>query len=663
MITSQNNNYNVKYAALFNEALEVLKEEGKISQDASNFTSLEEYFMHIGDLANIHGSWVESTLNGGNASGWNERFAKYSKFLMLPLDEDYFKIDANTRTISVPALFANHGVSLVGDSRAETLIFEIDRYFDFIDLLRTNIYVQWTNPAKTDGATLITLIDYDDKKIRFGWTLSDQITVSGSEPLKFSIRMFMRNDAGAITYSLNTLPVSVKIRPVLRIAIENTYTDENPWLFTNAIVNGADSNVSTFPEQAIIYKNLASQANLSVDDSLVFEIGAYAPDTGILSYSWKFIPYTNQDIVETLTGTDGDITTRVVMVETADTAINPNKKYYVSDGDGGFTLCVFEDNAVFDPEETYFEESAQCIIGASTTNFTVAGQYYVNIINTVGGNTTIKKSAVCTVPHPEKIDYNTDLVESGENNILAYTVTKTEDTELDAEKTYYTKAANGEYVEFTGEAFEENVEYYEFSAEKEKELKIIAISTPTHAAQTYKWYKVAEEDGEEEEIVEAQNLTTCTVTEPGWYYAVTTSTLNRVVIEKESKISKITNTPTAPIIAEATGDVQSINFNTIGSSTYAIIITASVANDDELDPALISDELIYEWVHQVKDAVDGTPQYEPVAVGAYGVKSINGNTLTIEYGGDSEVFKCNVYNKLNGVTAKTESDPYLATKA
>ena len=68
------------YNALFAEAYQALPEE-KIREDCrhddKSFHSLEEYFAHIGYLREVD-----------------------PKFLMLPLDENPFAINANTRTIS-----------------------------------------------------------------------------------------------------------------------------------------------------------------------------------------------------------------------------------------------------------------------------------------------------------------------------------------------------------------------------------------------------------------------------------------------------------------------------------------------------------------------------------------------------------------------------------
>ena len=666
MITKQNIDYSQKYEKLFADAYELLGERSKLSTDdiaRGKFTSLEEYFMHIGDLAEIHGEQITSTLQNANKAGWNESFARYSKYLMLPLDEEYFKINANTRTITVPSVYAVNGIGLAGDHRAETLLFEVDRYFDFIDLIRTNIYVQWTNPDDTPGASLISLIDYDDKKIRFGWTISDQVAVDGNKLLTFSIRFFMREGTD-VKYSLNTLPVSVKVRPALRTTIEDNYTDEDPDEFVEAIVNGSNSNADVFAYPAIIYTDLPDEGYLdSTTNSYVFKVSAAPQDNGSLTYQWKFISV-NQvpgaDIVITDLADDEakniDISTG--FEKTTDATRNSSKRYYTTEDGLAFELVEFADGAGFVEGIDYYEAFAYCSIGASDTHLDVAGQYYVRVVNTVSGNVAYKLSKKCTFPAPQSITYSTDLVEYGEGNILQYAYNQTTDDEKNADKTYYTCAENI-YTQFTGEAFEDGVVYYERTDNKQKVLSINALPDDDHADLSYQWYKKTSADGTGAAISGATEAT-YTTTAPGWYYVTTTSTLNRAQITENSKVSKITNTTVAPTLTEATDTdgVVIINFGDGVADTRDITITATVAGDGSLDNALISEGLTYNWMRQI---VDGEEAYEPVKVGEAGVISVSDGVLRIRYA-ESAVFKCEVSNTLNGKTAKAISKAYSVIK-
>lgn len=95
MIVSVNQNVDnltkeQKYNQLFAKAFQALKEAGKlrcegedkvVDENAGTFHTIDEYFAHLEEL-----------------------FALDSSYIMLPLDETPFAIDANKRTISNPKI-------------------------------------------------------------------------------------------------------------------------------------------------------------------------------------------------------------------------------------------------------------------------------------------------------------------------------------------------------------------------------------------------------------------------------------------------------------------------------------------------------------------------------------------------------------------------------
>lgn len=95
-----------KYNALFAKAYQALKAEGQLKPEAENnegrFLSLNHYLAHAKELLALDAS-----------------------YLMIPLDEDTFDINAETRQIKAKKI-----VVLQNDNVAETIQFTIDRYFD-----------------------------------------------------------------------------------------------------------------------------------------------------------------------------------------------------------------------------------------------------------------------------------------------------------------------------------------------------------------------------------------------------------------------------------------------------------------------------------------------------------------------------------------------------
>lgn len=647
MITAQN----PKYKLLFAEAYNILNEYGKLSEETlanGTITSLEEYFTYIGDLAKLHGDAVKGIIGESVAQEWNERFASTAKYLMLPIDEEYFKINTNTRTITVPSIFNTAGVSLFGDQRAETLLFEVDRYFDFVDLLRTTIYIQWKNPNGTEGGTVVSLIDYDNEKIRFGWTITDAITVNGNNNLTFSVRFFMRNDEGKVTYSLNTIPASVKIKAPLRINLEDDIFeyDEEPGLFTEAIVNGANSN--TTPPLNPIVDTIIPVNNTTVyldgTNMKQFIGGAHAKDTGVISYTWKINPRNSAStIILGQTSENETYKTEIIFEETTDSVFNPDKKYYIDEGSGAYSLVL---GTEFTEGVKYYEPRAQLTI--LNSNNPITGKYFLNIKNTIGKNESNILGGEWTISGPESITYNTDLNERG--NFIKPVYKRTEDTKKQEDKIYYVKNADGDFIEFSGETFENSVEYCELE-KTIKELSVSVVADDGEADLSYQWYKIDSEESETE--ITGATQRTYEVTEPGWYRVKTTSTLNRDSISQDSTKAKVTFPPVAPtIIPNVNSDDGTVNINF--ANIPGTSVTLEVEHNsftDELD----SEGITYCWKYQKLD----TEIAFDAQIGVHGVENISGKTLTIKYSEPAIVFFCEVTNHLNDGTATAESDKYV----
>lgn len=168
-------------------------------------TSKEEYLQRLDDIQNQ---------------------SQLKELVMLPSDEPRFIIDADSRTISVPDEFTFLGVE--NDHAAETIYFEIDRYFDQHDLSTEMCVVQFESVSDegayetvlSDGFYPITKIDIDTVpgKILFGWTILNDVTAHNGI-VKFSVRFYSleTNDSGKkeFSYNFNTLPSSLPIKETI----------------------------------------------------------------------------------------------------------------------------------------------------------------------------------------------------------------------------------------------------------------------------------------------------------------------------------------------------------------------------------------------------------------------------------------------------------------
>lgn len=244
------------------------------------------------------------------------------KFIMMPLDEEVFNINLNTRSISIPATFAKTG-GVQADQMAELIIFETDRYFDYMDLANTQIYVQWQLPDNnhTAGATAITIKDLNSKpgKIRFAWPLHDTIT-KYQGVIKFSVRFYLiteeRNQDGTIqrklSYSLNTLDANLTIKPALnptadilpesvgglfeKSIINSQYTNEGqpPPVEPDFESPGLDMYIDERDTHFVRYlsdeesNGFKTQVAKLHNNKLVLKAQAVASGAGKIVYDWKF---------------------------------------------------------------------------------------------------------------------------------------------------------------------------------------------------------------------------------------------------------------------------------------------------------------------------------------------------------------------------------------
>lgn len=248
------------------------------------------------------------------------------KFIMMPLNEEVFEISLDTRSINVPASFKKIAGGKVGgvqaDQMAELIIFECDRYFDYMDLANTEIYVQWQLPNldKTVGATYITMKDLTTPgKIRFAWPLYDVIT-KHSGNVKFSVRFYLMTkeelpEGGTqdkMSYALNTLEAELPIKPALNPTL-NVIPEVVGGLFEKSIINSSWVTAGRIPpllpsfenpgsNMTIVDKNNCYVRSMTVNettsprkvqvaklhnDTLSLRAQAIAGDSGTITYVWK----------------------------------------------------------------------------------------------------------------------------------------------------------------------------------------------------------------------------------------------------------------------------------------------------------------------------------------------------------------------------------------
>lgn len=254
----------------FDKAFALLKGKNLLNADEikyGRFLSLDGYFAHMQELVLAD-----------------------PVFTMIPSDEEPFVIDANARTISIPAAF-NKCAGVVGDDMCEIITFTVDRYFDYVDLATAQICVQWST-AEGEGISHIGLRDLETAsgKIRFGWPLTSEMTRNAG-PITFAVRFFIKNDQDKFVYLLNTLSTTITIRPTLILKNPGMDATDVTSLFGQFVQN---SENPTYPTPAPVYfnnkpgLNLLPQAKIDANDQLKMRAQAVVSDNGHIVYNWYF---------------------------------------------------------------------------------------------------------------------------------------------------------------------------------------------------------------------------------------------------------------------------------------------------------------------------------------------------------------------------------------
>lgn len=556
-----------EYQDLFVDAYRFLKENGKISADDTRETlsSINEYYGHMRDFLD------SETPN--------------YKYLMLPLEEEVFNINLDTRQITIPSSFRNH-VSITQDQVAEMLVFSVDRYFDYMDLANTNIYAQWILPDASKGRSQIYIIDYDSApdKIKFAWVLDNNITrVPGT--VKFSIRFVQeiipqegQSQEGQtelepeIVYSLNTLESSFIIKPALipslngeGLNVENAPTG----LFDRVILNSQYIHNGVRPpsppsfgapgmnlkiKENNNFRDLidGDKANLNDNDTLSLSVQAVSIDTGMVEYAWYKKNSDNEE--NKIISEDG--------YEISEDYINigkpQHKKFYeryYTYNDDNYELYT----GSFPPDEDLYEKYSTLTIKPKDDNNTegsIIGTYFARAKNVIqisdSNNNEIssyesmpRASDACTINGPREIHFTTDLEE------------------------------------------------HKFLSDDESE-NLLSVDVSADGNPQYAWYQTIEINDNQPIFGSPMddNTSSIEINKIGWYKVKVISNLNRETTEENSEICRVTRSPELPEIEIEVNGSKFSDDMIRNPSTIKIIPSFDTS---DIPIKLQSDTITYQW--------------------------------------------------------------------
>lgn len=634
MIIKVDNDNRKDYETLFTKAYQalLLKEEEtqtsiiKKPNELGRFVSLEEFFSQIADIYSANPSFL----------------------IRLPVDETVLKIDAEKRTIDT-SLFKNC-VTVQSDQVAEIAIFSIDRYFDYMDFMETEIWVQWTAPnadgTVKQGATLIELKDVETEpgKVRFGWPLDADITANPGT-VHFAVRFFKRGDVevfdstGAskienkIIYSFNTSPATLVVKPALQPNLNSENAINKPHsLFTYSIRNsiyagaGEGTTIPQTPQFAAPGLDLPVSATLK-KNTLTLKAQAVVGDTGNIRYEWYYTPVggTRRKCAEHKNKAGETVPAFGVIndnhyEETTATTAVLSDNYYI-DGENGAKIPYR--GALPHPEgKTVYEKYTTFTV---PTTGDVTGIYQVEAVNNNGfidGYTVA--SYECVLVSPSSVVVT-------ENNKLA------------------------KFAIIQGEA----------GSEKAVLSIVPTIAADDNSEYTYEWYRSDSKDGvasivkafSADNTLEIGNKVTVggkEVDGTGWYSVKVHSSLNRETRTYESEHRcKVTMMPAAPALAFNSG-VQASGDNAIFTAaigdTLDFVVNATVDKAQGLkENDLYSEDLTYKWTIQPADE----PERDLAETDIVDGTALTSKAIQVKVT-EAATYTCTVTNHLNEKTASDE---------
>lgn len=451
-------------------------------------------------------------------------------YLLIPLDEKPFEIDANSRAITVPSDFVKCG-AVRSDNLCEIATFRIARYYDFQDLADCDIAIQWINADGQEGLSMAFGMDVESEPgyIRFGWAITEAVTAKAGN-VKLAVRIYRKDEeTGKLAYVLNTLSTSIAVKDTLSVddTAEGFVKEENVFNLFNKVVENGQNPMYAVPAQpsfapaggGIDFEQNA-QAAIEEDNTLDLSVMAVTKDNSKIDYEWFYVPSEYKDdngesVLINLTSAPEGLT--AIGYDTSAYEINDGDFIKLDEIPKVRTLATYyvdESGAKVPYDGEWTEEALkdkELYVKCSTLKFTdgdyiVTGQYYVkatsSLIELDDG-----------YQNPNKSDAQSNTISVLPPNPMV---------------------VEGDLPEH---------------AFKGADLKFIIADDPRNPAMTYKWERKASKDGDFSAVDEATEPG-CTASEVGWYRAIAHAKLNRTELEKISETCFVTEEAITPTISK-----------------------------------------------------------------------------------------------------------------
>lgn len=563
MVTYIDTKNRAKYQVLFETAENVLKNAENlpagIDRESIEIATLNQYFAYLQDLITVSS---------------NENIKSY--FLRLPLDEELFEINANTRAISIPKNFSSNGVGVQGDETAEIVYFSIDRFFDHTDLAddSINIVIQWETKDKNKetiqgispnfGKDIETI----PGKIIFGWPIYSELTESAT-PIKFSVRLFSLGELDSETgkrplnYSLATLPSEISVGATIDYDLINKTVAEidKGRMITERVKNNPRGRAIYDPSAPIPSAPTIStplfvegkSADVKVVDLpedeneyLTLKVSAHPTDQSAVLYKWNKYAYnpTTRSYEEIPSSIANE---NIETVYSAVSEINEDDVYYkksLINNVEVFEPVIVENILEKEDDEYIYEEDENGFLVKDSVDsyITIYKKYSTAKVNSVGIYTVDVGARYGVNSIDTKMDQADGIKIPGPSEPIIEVPTGANVTEEDGDLIIHLITNNGA-ITLTTEA-EPNEADVDAQVKFSYDWKKIngGLHVPVDEVLDSEDYSL-NEDGNE---LTLNNLATSDLDEE--FFTDVTVERNKVTTSKQSNIYRITNTPQKPTL-------------------------------------------------------------------------------------------------------------------
>lgn len=143
------------------------------------------------------------------------------------LSINLFRIDLDSREIIAPPGYLDF-LGVVGEHKSETITFQVDRYYEDVDLADMTIVIEYVNANGEGRVSPVIVKDFETfpNEILFDWVIDKDLLVAAGD-VSFDVRFYMVGDAQDenplnryMVYSLRTKPFTSHVIDTLPLNMD-----------------------------------------------------------------------------------------------------------------------------------------------------------------------------------------------------------------------------------------------------------------------------------------------------------------------------------------------------------------------------------------------------------------------------------------------------------